>query len=71
MKLPVNMVSVNDRRDIKMVARTEREATGLSLREVARRMKMAPSYLSYMELGQGPWSQRQVDRFNAALKKGV
>ncbi len=71
MKLPVNMIKKNDCRDVKQVARAERTVARLSLREVARRMKLSPSYLSYLELARLPWSQKHVDSFNAALKRGL
>jgi transcriptional regulator with XRE-family HTH domain len=47
------------------VMRTKR---GISLREVARRLKVSPPYLSALERGHQPWSERRMKEFEAAIR---
>ncbi len=51
-------------------ARTEREAAGLSLREMARRMGVSAPYVSDLELGRRAWSMERVRLWNEAIQKG-
>lgn len=48
-------------------ARAVRRASGLSLREVARRMRLDPSYISDLERDLRPWYYELEQRFRAAL----
>lgn len=50
--------------------RVLRQRHGLSLREVARGMGIAPSYLSDLERGNRPWSKRLEQAFVRAVKEG-
>lgn len=59
---------VPDPAKIGRVMRRTREKTGVSLREVARRMKIAAPTLSDMELGKRPWKRKSLDNYFAALK---
>lgn len=47
--------------------RMKREQTGLTGREVARRMFVSPSYLSDLELGRRRWRTGLIDRYEKAL----
>lgn len=49
--------------------REKREKSGLSLREVARRMGFTAPYLSDLELGRRNWSEEKVAEYLEALKK--
>lgn len=51
-------------------ARAEREAAGLSLREMARRMGVSAPYVCDLELGRRAWSMDRVRRWNEALGGG-
>ena len=48
-------------------ARARREFSGLSLREVARRMKISAPHLSDLELGRKPWREELATRFLIAV----
>lgn len=48
-------------------ARILREQARLSLREVARRMRISAAYLSDLERGRRGWSAGLADRYSAAL----
>lgn len=48
-------------------ARTMREAQGLSLREVSRRMGISAPYLSDLELGRRLWSAALCEAFERAI----
>lgn len=48
--------------------RKEREAAGVSMREVARRMKMSAPFLSDVENGFRHFSPEHTARYRAALK---
>lgn len=45
-----------------------REKSGLSLREVARRLKISASYLSDIELGNGRYANEKIVNFYIKLK---
>ena len=51
-------------------ARALRQKRGLSLREVARRMKVSAPFLSDLERGRRNWNVETKRRFNAALTAG-
>jgi hypothetical protein len=48
-------------------ARQRRERMGLSLRTVARLMNISAAYLSDLELGRRPWSEKLIKRFQGVL----
>lgn len=49
--------------------KAKREAAGLSMREVARRMLMkSPTYLQLMEKGLRPWSLENIELYERALE---
>ncbi len=48
-------------------ARQARTATGLSLREVARRMSVSAPYLSDLERGRRAWNENRAQRYVEAL----
>jgi len=50
-------------------ARQERESRGISLREIARRMKLSAAYLSALETGKAKWKPAMAKRFNRAINK--
>ena len=59
---------VDDPRAIGEDMRKRREASGLSLREVARRIRTSAPYLCDLELGRRTgWTQDMIERVNAAL----
>lgn len=45
-----------------------RQAAGLSLREVARQMKLSAAYVSDLELGRRAWSKRLINDYGKAIK---
>lgn len=45
-----------------------REKSGVSIREVARRLGIDNKYLSDMELGRRNWTEEKVERFLEAIK---
>mgnify|MGYP006403728585 FL=1 len=47
--------------------RRQREALGLSLREVARRCGWSAGYLSDLELGRRSWGRKQIINVEQAL----
>jgi len=47
--------------------RKKRQAAGVSLREVARRMSLSAAYVSDLELGKRRWSNRLSGDFTSAL----
>ena len=50
-----------------MLCRKARKLNLLSLREVARRMKISPAYLSDLERGQRNWTAKQIANVNRAF----
>ena len=49
--------------------RARREAVGISLRELARRVKWSATYVSELELGRKVWTDRKIQRYVTGLKK--
>jgi ribosome-binding protein aMBF1 (putative translation factor) len=49
-------------------ARAAREKAGLSVREVARRMKISAPFLSGMERGNRHWTEKQAEKWKEAMK---
>ena len=49
-----------------------RRVAGISLREIARRMKLSAPYISDLEHGRRNWTQDKLESYRAALniKKG-
>jgi transcriptional regulator with XRE-family HTH domain len=52
-----------------LALRNMRKETGISLREVARRMNITPPYLSDLERGNRTWTDELCERFQKALRK--
>ena len=50
-------------------ARKKRERANVSLREIARRMKISAPYLSDLELGKRNWSVKLARRFESAVEE--
>lgn len=46
----------------------ERQQTGLTLREVARRMGFTAAYISDLELGRRGWNDAKVKAYRIALQ---
>lgn len=49
-------------------ARALRHNRGVSLRDLAKRMKLTAGYLSDLELARRQWSEKLADKFEAALR---
>lgn len=58
-----------DHTKIGLTLRLLRVKRNLSLREVARRMKLSAPYLSDLELGRRAWTQARVLEFMKALER--
>ena len=48
--------------------RQRREKTGISMREVSRRLKFSAAYVCDLELGRRAWSQPLVTRYLEAIR---
>jgi predicted transcriptional regulator len=48
--------------------RARREAIGISLRELSRRVKWSATYVSDLELGRKLWTDRKVQRYVKGLR---
>ena len=48
--------------------RRRREKAGMGLREMARRIGFAPSYLGHLEAGRRAWSDDMVCTYNDAIE---
>lgn len=48
--------------------RARRKAVGISLRELARRVKWSATYVSDLELGRKVWTDRKVQRYVKGLR---
>lgn len=59
---------VMDERAVGALMRKVREAKGLSLREVARRLKWSAPYVSDLERGQRVWTTTKQQRFLEACR---
>ena len=67
-KLFTKQVTVIDHEATGMFARFARENIyKLSLREVARRLKVSAVYLSHLERGKRPWNTERLEKFKKAL----
>lgn len=60
-------VEVPDHVACGMAARRARVASGLSLREVARRMRLSAPFLSDLERGRRNWSERVMTSYRNAI----
>ena len=69
MGLLTRTVKVVDNEATGSLMRTARIKTGLSLREMARRLKQSPPYVSDLELGRRKWTQAKVDKWAEILLK--
>jgi predicted transcriptional regulator len=58
---------ITDNNDIAAKMRQRREAAGLSLRELARRLKLSVGYMSDLELGRRNWNAAIIKRVEAQL----
>lgn len=61
------LMHVTDEIETGKLARNARKAARLSLREVARRMKLSAPYVSDLELGRRKWNETILDRFRSAI----
>lgn len=68
MKLQMKQASVIDSEKSGRIAHKERRDAGLTLAQVAERMQISESYLSYLERGEKNWTQDLAESFNKALK---
>lgn len=59
---------VLDEKAVGALMREVRETRGLSLREVARRLKWSAPYVSDLEHGKRLWTTRKQNKYLAALK---
>ena len=50
-------------------ARRERKSRGISLREVARRLKVSAAYISDLELGHRKWKIERIRAYEKALER--
>jgi transcriptional regulator with XRE-family HTH domain len=48
--------------------RARREKTGISLRELARRIKWSATYVSDLELGHKVWTEQKRTRYERGLR---
>jgi len=48
--------------------RVEREEMGIAQAEVARAMKLSPSFVCDLEYGKRNWTPKMIDRYLAAVK---
>ena len=70
MKLPVQTVTVSkiNHAVAGKMLRDARKKAGVSLRELARRMKISAPYLSDMELGKRNWTKEKFAMAERLLK---
>jgi transcriptional regulator with XRE-family HTH domain len=62
-------ITVVDQEATGAYMRHKRQQKHLSLREVARRLKVSAAYLSDLELGHRSWNQTKIDQFIMAITK--
>ena len=69
MKLVMKLVSVwaIDHKETGRRARMKRREQGLTLQQVAQRMKISVAYLSALERGDRAWNYRLLDWFSDAV----
>jgi ribosome-binding protein aMBF1 (putative translation factor) len=60
--------SVLDDRAVGAEMRARREKTGISLRELARRIKWSATYVSDLELGHKVWTEQKRTRYERGLR---
>ena len=68
MKLPIVIVETEKHLDLKRTARDERLKLRYTIKKIAERMGVAPSFLCDLELGRRYWNDELVEKFNKALK---
>ncbi len=61
------LMHVPDNAATGQLARDARTAAGLSLREVARRMRLSAMFISDLERGRRCWTDRHIARFRSAI----
>lgn len=71
LELVTHLVRVPDNIATGQLARQARYYAGLTLREVARRLKLSAPFVSDLELGRRKWSEKRIRQFANALKKGT
>jgi predicted transcriptional regulator len=59
--------SIPDPREYGQAMRARRERAHITLRDMAGRLGITPSYLSDMELGRRSWPKKHRDRFTTLL----
>lgn len=65
--LVTRLCHVPDNVETGKVARNARTRAGLSLREVARRMKLSAPFVSDLELGRRGWNETLVTKYQFAV----
>ena len=65
--LVTRLCHVPDNVETGRVAREARKRAGLSLREVARRMKFSAPFISDLELGRRCWNEKLVMKYQFAV----
>lgn len=65
--LVTRLCHVPDNVETGKVARDARKRAGLSLREVARRMKLSAPFVSDLELGRRGWNEKLVMKYQFAV----
>ena len=60
--------SVLDNQATGKAMRAKREVVGISLRELARRIKWSATYVSDLELGRKVWTERKRARYEKGLR---
>lgn len=58
---------VDDPRELGMQMRKRREEREHTLREIAGKMNISPTYLSDLELGRRHWKKKIKDKYLAAI----
>lgn len=48
--------------------RTKRERARVGLREMARRVRLSPSYLCHLEHGENRWSPEMIELYKRTLR---
>lgn len=59
---------VYDDREIGAALQHEREASGITLREIGRRLKFSAAYISDLEHGRRGWNAERISNYRKALK---
>lgn len=63
------LIEVIDHKATGQLARQRREEKGISLRSIAREMKISAMFLSHLERGLRHWNDGLITRFNKSITK--